>query len=291
MSSTTRPLWHGLLMGTYKAGKTTVLADARKPLRVVQFDPVGNEAPLRVRCTTIEESLGTQEQRVLRGFSKKGELLLQIDQFFDFNPDRPTAWVKFKNVQAEIAEEVALGQWATVGYDGATSMELAARNWARAYMLDHTKATLETLYKIQYAWSKAECERYLCGSIAGLPCDVVVLTHIDEDKDYVNGTSVRNPKAPGTLRTTLGGSYTELYRVYYDETDGTRRLQTQPGDGYNCGTSVEIDAPNHILVPNGGRGVWAAIWSTYEQRKDATHGKTPETESPGGGGDQVGGAG
>ena len=56
--------------------------------------------------------------------------------------------------------------------------------------------------------------------------------------------------------------------MYYDEADGTRRLQTRPGDGFNCGTSKLIDAPNHIVVPEDGRGVWGAIWVNYEVRKE-----------------------
>ena len=276
-----RPLWHGIIMGLYKIGKTTLLADMPKPLRVVQFDPIGNESPLLVRCAAVEETLGTQGQRVLRGRNRKGELIIQIDQFFDNDPDAPTAWLAFKNVHPEIVQEVSQGMWATVGYDGATHMELIARNWAVWYLLKHTKADLPQLFKSQYNWSKIEIEKFLCGSIAGLRCNVCVLTHIDEDKDYDKGTAVRNPKAPGTLRATLGGSYSEVYRMYYDEADGTRRLQTRPGDGFNCGTSKLIDAPNHIVVPEDGRGVWGAIWANYEARKEQAREQTTEAESAG----------
>ena len=70
---------------------------------------------------------------------------------------------------------------------------------------------------------------------------IVVVAHIDEDKDEVNGEIVRNPSAPGRLRKRNPAGYSELYRqhVLRDTKSTVPVARTRAGGGWNCTTQLD----------------------------------------------------
>ena len=94
--------------------------------------------------------------------------------------------------------------------------------------------------------------------VAGLPMNVIVLSHIDEDKDEYQGKFVRNPALPGRLRKRIASGYGEHYRSYVaDLEDGTKAylLQTQANEFYAA--QSQIDAPNPCY-PH-----WESLWANW----------------------------
>jgi len=97
------------------------------------------------------------------------------------------------------------------------------------------------------------------GRLAALPMDVVVVCHVDEDKDEVHGTMVRNPKLPGRLRKGAAAGYMELYHLAArrtgQETEWT--VQTQSDALYNCASQIQ--------APNGCAPDYAELWSNFDK--------------------------
>lgn len=68
--------------------------------------------------------------------------------------------------------------------------------------------------------------------LLGMPCNIVVIGHIETQKDENTGAIVRQPLAAGAkLVGKLPAWFEEVY-IARVMPDGKRQLQTQPGEGY-----------------------------------------------------------
>lgn len=244
--------YHWLLYGDSGSGKSTGIATWPKPMIVFAFDPFGKETPYLKKGTPTglsQDSLGTPFREVV---SKKGELLIRLEYFIDAEPELPIAYPRFLKRIRDFQSEY--GQWATAVVDSITFMELAARKWHQ-YGLNPTAREPRQWF----SGSTDLLEEMLMIRFGSLPMNVCIAAHVDEDKDEAMGTFVRNPKAPGRMRKSLGAGYSELYRAYAvrgERGDLEYWWQTKPDKQYSA--SSQIGAPDPCPP------VYSAIWQPNE---------------------------
>lgn len=230
------------------AGKSTFAATFPKPMIVLAFDPLGKEAPYLKRGLVSPEMEGDFGQALVQVVSRKdtSKLLIQVEYFHDTEVDahgvyRPVAYQQFLKRFGTIYDEVREGKWATIVVDTLTYMELAAR---KMYQYDVDKTSREPRRWFASATDALE-EAVMC-RLGGIRTNVVILAHVDQDKDEVAGHMVFNPAAPGRLRQRLGSGYPEVYHsIQKRDKDGSvsYALQTRADSRYNC-SSVFLNAPD-----------------------------------------------
>ena len=208
-----------------------------------------------------------------RGLFKGDELVTQVESYMDLDPESPQAWGIFRQRLSRLHTEFDL--WKTIIIDSLTFAEIAARLESK-YNLNKTAKD----ERRHYAYSTDEIERACLIRFGSIPCNVVVLCHIDETivqdeehkggqivaaRDEVNGAMVRNPAAPGRLRKRLPGGYDGLFHAY-TEFNGPERTyvwQTQPDAKWNSMNS--IDAPSPCLA------TYDSLWENWEGEHPALH--------------------
>lgn len=74
------------------------------------------------------------------------------------------------------------------------------------------------------------------GQLLTLPCNVVVLAHIQMDKDEITGEILRTPMIAGKLSRELPIWFEEVHRSYVK--DGKYMSQTKSDSRYQCRTQI-----------------------------------------------------
>ena len=239
---------HIIAMGEYGTGKSSLLNTMDDPKIVLMFDPFGKEIPYLSNCDEIREGefqvtngKDVITLQYLEGFGAEGELRVRIEFYHNIDPEKPIAFKALKWRLATLIPEIRAGKWETLILDSLTYCELACRH---GFEYDSHKLEKDT--RRWYAMTTHDMENLLLGQFAGLPCIIGIACHIDEDKDEQSGKMVRNPKAPGRLRHTLGSGY-DVVRTICTPTGGgkapTYSIQTVPGEGYFCSTQKELPSP------------------------------------------------
>ena len=260
-----RPFIHVVDYGPWGSGKSTFATTFPKPLLVLMFDPLGKEGPYLKRGIASPEMEGEVGQPLVVVESRKtpGKTLIQVEYFHDTEVDdegryKPQAYRRFLKRFPSLYEEVRTGKWATIVVDTLTYMELAARKLSQ-YDLDKTSREPRRWFA---AGTDMLEEAILC-RLGTMRCNVVILAHVDNDKDEVAGTTVSVPAAPGRLRSRLGGGYPEVYaqQLKRDRKDGSLSysLQTR-ADGRYGAASVFLEAPDPC-EPD-----YKALWENYDAR-------------------------
>lgn len=259
------PPWRGVLLGVAGCGKSTMAAAAcahgEKPGRVIAFDSPYNLDPYEM-YGTVEETVGTVGQLVRRVHSRSGRLLIQLDCFWDEEPEKPHAFMDFWKVRPEIIEEVYAGHWGTVVTDTATGMRDMAFNQARYRDNPNTKEPRQW-----HGATKDYIASWTLGTMPGLPCSSILLMHCREYEyeEQVGREKVLRRKkeliAPGTLSVDIPSKPSEVYYLYTDHT-GERWLQTRNRghEGYDCcKSSPKVNAPDPC------EPTWEAVWSNWRK--------------------------
>lgn len=264
------PILHVLGYGESGSGKSTFAATFPKPMIVFCFDAYGKDVVYRKRGRTTPEyvdELGVVHQDVV---NDAGELLIAIEYFHDEDPEQPGAYERFlKRMNRFDANERA--HYRTAVLDSVTSMELCARK-----MYQHKILKLSKEPRQWYAGATERLEEMLCsrfGSFRDL--NVLVLAHIDQDKDELYGTFVRTPSAPGRLRSRLAAFYPEMYRanVTRDGKNLRYSLQTR-SDMMYVAFSMEAEAPD----PCEPR--YSALWANFAANETQATEPTVGEENP-----------
>ena len=239
---------HVLVYGDPGGGKTTFATTFPTPILYFTFDAVGKEMPvLRLGKP------GPLNDGVRQVLGKNGELVAQVEYFHDLLVNKPVAYQKFMARLASVSAD--MGKFKTLVLDSVTSMELAARKQQQYSVNPQSKDPRQW-----FAGTTERLEEVLCIWLGALHnINVVVCAHIDEDKDELHGTFVRNPAAPGRLRKRLAAYYAEMYRVYASRPDQSKPakylLQTRSNQLYNA-TSVVAEAPDPCDA------TYAALWAS-----------------------------
>lgn len=142
-------------------------------------------------------------------------------------------------------------EFKTLVIDSATAAEMAARNMHR-FVLNPGANKDQRQW---FAGSTDALELSLFCQVSALPCNVVVLCHVDQDKDERFGMFVRNPRLPGRLRSGLGSAYGEFYHLSVEK-EG-RKLQTVTNEMF--GASTQIQAPDGVYPD------YELLWSNWDK--------------------------
>lgn len=236
------PVSHFLVYGEPGSGKSTFAATFPTPILVCCFDAYGKDSPYLRRgpvVDRVEVALGNDSVAAARVCDRRGELLIEVEYFHDLDVQNPMAFQRFLNRMATLTRD-ELAAWATVVIDSVTAMELCKRKQAQYKLLPHVKEP-----RLWFAASTDALEEMLMIRFAGLPTNVVVLAHVDEDKDEFHGEMIRNPSAPGRLRKRLASQYAELYRTHVAKDERGNRvhvLQTRTDGRFHA--STQLGAPD-----------------------------------------------
>ena len=229
---------HVLVYGEPGAGKSTFAATFPNPKIVMMFDPMGKETPYlkKGRVTELVEMKNFRYRDILH--PKKDVTITRVMNFFDADVTKPNAYEAFQGQIKAVAQDILNGkeEWKTLVVDSVTYMELAARK-LHQYRLNATAREPRQWF----AGSTELLEEALMMTLGALPCNVVLCAHVDEDKDELFGTFVRNPMAPGRLRKRLGGAFQEMYRAYVVRDEAGKRhwcLQTKMDERFNAGSQI-----------------------------------------------------
>ena len=245
---------HTMLYGEFGSGKSSGAATWPKPLLVCFFDALFKERPYLytrsgkprgVITRSVEGNVPVDEVR-----DDKGELLVRVEHYLDIDAKQPRAYADFLARMQRIRDDIAKWQIATLAVDSVTFMDIAARK-EQQYRLNPTAKDPRQWF----AGSTDTLEEVLMINLGSLPINVVVIAHIDEDKDELHGTMVRNPAAPGRLRKRSPAGYSEVYRAYVQR-DGDGQpvylWQTRSDQFYNALSLFNV--PNPCL--QGYKELW-----------------------------------
>ena len=232
---------HVLLYGESGSGKSTGAATFDPPLLVLAFDPTDKLKPylkLGTPSSLEQDDLGTDVREV---FGDDGTLLCRVEYYIDHDPQAPDAYQR-------LLDRLAVRNWHegfnTVVLDSVTFCELAARKFAQYVLNPHAKDPRQW-----YGASTESLEELVMIRLAGLQKCVVVVAHVDEDRDEVMGYMVRNPAFPGRLRKRAASGYGELYRAFVRRTDdGEREYLWQTKSSQDWNASSQINAPDPVAA-------------------------------------------
>ena len=255
-----RPYVHCLLYGDPGVGKSTMASTFPKPMLVFTFDGYQKEMPYikggddqGLKTYNIEVSETRTIEIVYRDVIHE-DGLTRIE-YYNITDDveRPTAFANFRTRMGLLQTEY--DTWKTIVVDSVTFMELHARKLEQ-YILNpipggqsmYTKG-VQFDTRTWFGGSTSALEEMLCIRFAGLVMNVVIICHIDKDKNMVSGEIVQVPFAPGRLsdRSLLSAGYAEQYRLYtIRDSEGRRahQAQTTNRDGWVGGT--QINAPDPV---------------------------------------------
>ena len=237
---------HFLLYGESGSGKSSGAATWPKPLLACFFDPMFKERPYLymrsgkprgVITRTVEGTVPVEEAR-----DDSGNLVVRIEHYLDADVKQPRVYAEFLSRMQRIREDIERWQIKTLVIDSVTFMEIAARK-EQQYRLNPTARDPRQWF----AGSTDTLEEVLMVNLGTLPINVVVIAHIDEDKDELHGTMVRNPAAPGRLRKRTPAGYSEVYRAYVrrDGDDESLYLwQTRSDQFYNALSLFNVPNPS-----------------------------------------------
>lgn len=138
-------------------------------------------------------------------------------------------WVDFQNTFKEVKAMVERGELLTVVLDSTSTMTDAAME--RAMFLDPKRsATGGPLWNVHYQMVRNLMEGWL-RQIVSLPCNLVIIAHLDIKKDEESGAVVSiGPMLTGQLAAKLPGYFDEVYFATTRVVDGKTKyfLQTRP---------------------------------------------------------------
>lgn len=254
-----RPYIHTLLYGDPGTGKSTMAATFPKPMLVFQFDHNQKEMPYRKggkdgELESYEIATGKGSIDIVYRDVIHPEGLTRIEYYNRTdNIENPTAFSNFRTRMGVLHEEY--GTWKTIVVDSITFMELQARKLEEK-VLNPLPAGVSLYTKggggdqrMWFAGATSALEELLCVRLAGLEMNVVVIAHIDKDKNMISGEIVQVPFAPGRLssRSLLSAAFAEQYRLYTErDGDGNRiyLAQTTNRDGFSAATQIEASDPS-----------------------------------------------
>lgn len=271
-----RPNVHCLLYGDPGVGKSTMASTFPKPMLVFCFDHMQKEMPYRKGGQDGE----LEEYTIETG---KGEIsipyrdvvhpdgLTRIEYYNKTDDiENPTAFSNFRTRMGVLHSEY--DTWNTIVVDSITFMELQARKLEEKVLNPLPPGV--TLYtkggggdqRMWFAGATSSLEELLCVRLAGLDMNVVVVAHVDKDKNMISGEIVQVPFAPGRLssRSLLSAAFAEQYRLYTQrDGDGGRiyLAQTSNRDGFMAATQLECHDP---IIPSYDNlwEIWDAMYGS-----------------------------
>lgn len=249
-----RPKIHVLVMGETGSGKSTFAATWPKPMLVWFFDPMGKDLPYAKQLYG-EKQLPQVGELAQGGYGLMRDIKhedgpVRVEYYHSPSPYQPDAYSRFLARMGVFDAELKQGWWKTVVLDSTTFMELEGRKWHQYGLNPSAKDPRQW-----YGGSKELLEEMLMMRFAGLAINVVVLCHIDDDRDEMHGEIVRNPAVPGKLSKRLPSAFGEHYRMFVmrDEKGQLVHLVQTRNNG-------QYAAQSQIGAPDPAYPHYEALW-------------------------------
>lgn len=241
-------------------GKSTFAATFPSPMLVCCFDPPGKALSyLKKGVVSDIVTDGMPGFAFREAYSKKdGSLLTRVEFYFDDDIKTPVGFNRFIMRATTIPQECREGKWKTVVLDSITYLELLSR---KLYQYSIAPDAKETKW---YAGSTEQIEEIVLMRAPFWLANVIVIAHIDSDKDEVLGSFVHNPSMPGRMRTKAACGYTELYRSYVERDEAgipQYKLQTA--------TNSQYMATSQIKAPDAAPSHYECLWAAPPTEKEA----------------------
>jgi len=183
-------------------------------------------------------------------YSVDPQRLIRIEHYCDEEPTDPSGYARWLARVSTMRGE-AITQWASAIVDSETSMDIMARLWFR-YKLAPPKGPQLGLHDTRpwRAGTTDTLEENLYIRLGSWRTNVLLVCHLNEEKDEVSGGFVRNPSAPGRLSKRLPAGYSELAYCYATRDEKGSRiycLQNQNDGRMNATSSINAPDPcfNH----------------------------------------------
>ena len=250
-----KPPIHCLVYGDAGSKKSTFAATFPKPMLVFCFDPFGKDMPyLRKGVPGEVVDQGAYKARNVydKGPKNLSSPIIKIEYFHDEDATHPQAYRAFMQRMAHATD---LGDYKTLVFDSVTFMNLA-----KFYDAKYRQNPTAKDPRQWYMAAKESLEEMLMIRVAGLYQNIVVVAHINEDKDESNGRLVYNPAVPGKLSKGLPAGYSEFYRAFVDTDDegaNTFLLQTEKDSRFN--------AASQLPAPNPCEPKYSALWMNWKE--------------------------
>ena len=259
---------HVVTMGHTGAGKDTFAATFPKPILIWFFDAFGKDTPY-----LTEQVITPQGEVQWKAAKKVGEMqtyplgkvvvpyrdieredgFVRIEYYHDFEPMNPNAYALYLTRMGMFHHEQ--DNWQTVVLSSVTMMEICARKYHQYALNPSTKDPRQW-----WGGSTDMLEEMLMMRFAGLKMNVVVLAHIDTERDELFGETVKNPAGPGRLRGALATQYAEHYHQFVRRMEDGKLaylLQSQ-NDG-------RFASQTHIQVPSPSYPHFASLWTAWDK--------------------------
>ncbi len=220
--------FNALIIGNPGTGKTSLLTTCRMPVVIHSFDPGGTKL------------------KVLKPLIDSGQVI--PDTRFEVE-DRPlpTAYKLWEKTFYAMRKSGIFAHIGTYCLDSCTS-------WAEAMMHQILKEhkgiplTPRTLPKIEDWQVQKNTMRDEIMSMCALPCDFILMSHIDYDKDEGTGKILAAPMVTGNFKTKMPLLFDERY--YMSVTGGKFQLQVHPSGLFDASTRMCGEDADTKMAPD-----------------------------------------
>ena len=210
-----------LVYGNSGSGKTCYAAGFPTPILYLDFDgKVDSAANYYAKDARLEEI-------EVRDLSKKmssdpiEELIAIIDK--ELIPQEKAGAMKYKTIVLDSLTTFSSLCLSHIMRTNPGVKRTVSKQGAQACLQD-------------YGILKREFEKLIPGLLS-LPCNIVMLGHIDTAKDELTGELVRGPLMDGSFAKQLSIYFKEVYRSYVE--GGKHLLQTKSDYRYACRSQIK----------------------------------------------------
>lgn len=224
-----------LITGMPGAGKTCLAASFPGPILYLDFDNKVDSAALFYRGKP--ELLAGVEVRQFGNYMKidpMHEFISIVDK--ELVPQQTTGKMKYATI---VLDSISAFSTATLNHIIATNPGIKGRETAQGRMPD----------KPHYGILLRKFLELIPGLIS-LPCNIVMLAHLETYKDEATGTIIRGPAMDGSFDQKLPQFFKESWFLYVDD-KGKRWIQTRADSRFGALCSRIPGLPNLLCVDNG----------------------------------------
>lgn len=220
-----------LLAGDFGTGKTFTCSTARTPILFYMFDPGGADLP-RIRRM---EDAGTA---------------LVIRDFEQDDPKKPTAFDGWQKMHFQFKKEGVYERFGTVVIDNLTTFSRAAQNFALSVQ-GRAGGTMQLqdwgIFLQAISGGIKDC--------CSLPCDFILTSHLDMQRDDVTGSLVTSLSVSGQSAKVLPTFFSEVYITDTIIPNGSDksvdyRVITRPYGRYRARTRIGSETFSLFEIPD-----------------------------------------